>query len=245
MSGCKRVERKAAALREPQVPATVYTIRTYLPKENRSTVHQLVVAGERARFTNEIDRWRLFDLKQRTVTFVDDVAKTFRTSTFDDLVAKKRAALRPQPDADSPRAALSAPGSTARIAGVDAKQYVVTVGGYRRELWISDNRSLPRDLFPLMIASEPPRGSHAAIMHDAFEAMLPLRGFLVAEHSKLDAGESTLEMDRRLEKIEQKNVAESLVTIPRDYRDVTPRAPAAGRPSAGSPQRGRSVPGAE
>ena len=58
--------------------ATVVTIRTTLQPANKNFTHSLMIANNLARSGDEVDAWRLFDLKKKQVTFVDDIAKTYR-----------------------------------------------------------------------------------------------------------------------------------------------------------------------
>src|SRR5580765_5123248 len=67
---------------EPKVRATIVTIRTTVQPANRSFVHSLVIAGDRARSGDEVDSWRLFDLKNQSVAYVNDVTKTYHLVPF-------------------------------------------------------------------------------------------------------------------------------------------------------------------
>src|SRR5258706_2464444 len=69
----------------PQVKATVVTIMTVLQPQTRTFTHTLVIAGNRARSGDELDHWRLFDLSKNEVTFVDDLAKTYRRASLKSL----------------------------------------------------------------------------------------------------------------------------------------------------------------
>src|SRR5205085_8023047 len=63
----------------PRTRATVVTIQTTIQPGNKTTSHTLVIANGRARSSDELDSWRLFDLANGRVTFVSDVEKTYRT----------------------------------------------------------------------------------------------------------------------------------------------------------------------
>ena len=63
---------------EPRIRATVVTIQTTLQPQNKTYTHSVVIANGRARSSDDVDSWRLFDLQKKQVTFVDEIAKTVR-----------------------------------------------------------------------------------------------------------------------------------------------------------------------
>src|SRR3954468_12559080 len=71
---------------EPAIHATVVTIQTTIQPANKTYTHTLVIAGNRARSSDEADQWRLFDFAQKRVTFVDDVARTFHIEPFANVI---------------------------------------------------------------------------------------------------------------------------------------------------------------
>src|SRR5436190_938283 len=83
----------AAPAAGPQVNATVVTIRTTIEPDKKTYTHAIVIANGVARSTSELDQWRLFDTKSKSVTFVDDIAKTTRTESFESLLKSHRAKL--------------------------------------------------------------------------------------------------------------------------------------------------------
>jgi hypothetical protein len=119
------------------VPATVITIRTNLQPQNRTITHSIVIANNRARSDNELDRWRLFNLGDNTITYVDDLTKTYYTL--------------PASGAQPPTAAVPT-GAKRVLQGVQSSQYLVRVGAYQRELWIGAPASIPEQLFGMMNA---------------------------------------------------------------------------------------------
>ena len=128
-------QRAISAALEPTVPATVITIQTSLQPQNRSITHSIVIADNHARSDNELDRWRLFDLEKNTITYVDDLAKTYYTLPFKPV--KRGAGVLPS-------------GANRMIQGIDAAQFVIRIGGYQRQLWIGQPRSVPVQLFGMM-----------------------------------------------------------------------------------------------
>src|SRR5205085_1834052 len=88
--------KKAAAPAPPSGPkirATVVTIETKLASPDRTLRHTITIANGRARSSDELDRWRLFDVKNNRVTFIDDLDKSYRTVSFAQLTADRRGAL--------------------------------------------------------------------------------------------------------------------------------------------------------
>src|SRR5262245_43253690 len=104
---CTACKPAQPAVREPQMRATVVTIRTTIQPDNKTFTHTIVIANDRARSTDELDFWRLFDTKANTVTFVDDATKTVRTETFDLLLKKHRQAIRADLPSHYPRARVT------------------------------------------------------------------------------------------------------------------------------------------
>jgi hypothetical protein len=120
-----------------------------------------------------------------------------------------------------------APTGTKRpILGVEAAQYLIRLGGYQRELWIGAPPQIPPNLFG-MINSE--------------FAMLP--GFPLLDHAEMPYGKTKMILDRSVVKIEQRNVPQSSLDIPPDYKEIT--APGARRPPSSSPPPGQSTPAME
>ena len=132
----KLPQRAINAALEPTVQATVITIQTTLQPQNKTIVHSIVIANNHARSDNELDRWRLFDLENNTITYVDDLAKTYYTLPY-------------QPGQAT---ALIATGAKKMLQGVEASQFLIRVGGYQRQLWIGAPPSVPQQLFGMMHA---------------------------------------------------------------------------------------------
>ena len=130
----KLPQRAISAALEPTVPATVITIQTNLQPQNRSIRHSIVIANNHARSDSEVDRWRLFDLQNNTITYVDDLAKTYYSLPY-----------RP-----GQQTAVVATGAKRMLQGVESSQFLVRVGGYQRQLWIGAPPSIPQQLFGMM-----------------------------------------------------------------------------------------------
>lgn len=130
-------QRAIKAALEPTVPATVITIRTNFQPQNRSITHSIVIANNRARSDNELDRWRLFNLDDNTITYVDDLTRTYYTLPFAP---------------GQPGAAVLHTGARRVLQGVESSQFLIRVGSYQRELWIGAPPAIPEQLFGMMNA---------------------------------------------------------------------------------------------
>lgn len=204
----------------PTVRATVVTIRTAVEPSKKTYSHDLVIAGDLARSTDENDTWRLFDVKRNSVTFVDDVAKTFRTEPVDAILKKRRAAMRAPLPAHIPRAQFSSTNDVKVIQGVQSTRFVVKVGEYQRDLWMGEHQLIPTKLFAMMQATDTPSTPLAPMMNNADEALTVIRGFPLAEHAELPYGKSKMVLQRDVVSIVAKDVPKSLVAIPAGYREI-------------------------
>jgi hypothetical protein len=132
-AACKAEVKRAPAAAVPQVRATVITIETKIQPDNKTFTHSIVIAGDKARSLDEIDQWRLFDLKANTVTFVDEIAKSVRTEPFEPA-----------------EGALHATNETKPLQGVNATLWTASKGGYIRQLWMGNHPAIPPALFSMM-----------------------------------------------------------------------------------------------
>jgi len=224
---------KPAAAATPRTRATVVTIETTIQPGNKTTSHTLVIGNGRARSDDELDSWRLYDLTNDRVTFVNDVEKTFRTVSNAQLAKDRLGALDDPLPADLPRAEIAATNAKKTLQGVAAAQSVVKLGGYTHELWIAPHPLIPPRLYAMMVASEPPSSPLVPVMKNVDEALMKVSGFPLAEHSELVYGKKKMTVDKQVVKIEQRDVPAALLNVRGDYKDVSIKAPAA-RPQPSS-----------
>jgi len=208
---------------EPKIQATVVTIQTTLQPQNKILSNSIVIGNGRARSDDEVDHWRLFDLEQNRVTYVNDLTRTYYT------VAAKKVEDSGPPLSGQPGAAVVHTDAKRVLQGVEATQYLMRLGAYQRELWIGNPPSIPDQLYGLMNPSD--------------DELSKVRGFPLVDHAELPYGKSKLVVDRTVVKIENRDVPESLLNVTRDYKEV--RAPGARRPPASSPPPDRNTPAAE
>jgi hypothetical protein len=209
------------AVAGPSVRATVVSIRTTTKPENRTQTRSLVIAGNLARDTGEQEVWRLFDTKAETVTFIDEIEKTIRIESLQSLIAKRRAVTAAALPAHYPRVRVTRPGTTRTLNGVSAESLVIESGAYKRELWLGEHPAIPRDLFSMMQASDPPTKPLAPMMRAVDEALLAARGFPLADHAEVPVAKETMIVDRVVAGIVTRDVPQSLLAVP-NYRNAGP-----------------------
>lgn len=212
-----------------RVPATVLTVRTTVVPGERAYLHKVIVAGTKARLGNEVDRWRLFDLEQRTVTTVDQVARTVRTEAWMDLLRERRRLLATPMPPHVPLARLERGTERQVIAGIAATPRRVVIGGYLREIWFSEEPTAADRLFPLIVATDPIGQPYAGVMRIAFPVLVAETGFPLLDRStmRFDGEESVVE--KRVIRIEQTTVPAVWVEVPPSFEDLTPQPAAPAR----------------
>jgi hypothetical protein len=199
------------------VRATVVTTRATI--DGRNFDQDLLIAGSRARFTGEHDLWRLYDTKANTITFVDDVARTVRTKSLQEMLAERRAKLTAPLAAHFPRARIARSTNTKLLHRSVARETVIEAGGYRREIWFGEHPSIPRGIFMLMHASDEVASPLAPMMSAVDEVLTAERGFPLEERSTVGG---RVIAERSVIRIAQRDVPQAALTIPEGYRDITP-----------------------
>jgi hypothetical protein len=229
----------------PQARATVVTIRTTIVPANRTTTHALVIGESVARSTDEAGIWRLFDFQGNRVTFVDDVAKTYRVVPLSTLIQDRRAINNRETTPAYPAAQFEHTGEAQTILATETRQAIVRMGNYEREIWFGNHPRIPANLFALMLASESRPTTFGQVAKELDEGLLAVRGFPLLDHAELPYGKEMMVVDRNVLRIEQREVPASLLEVPRGYGEV--KVPAASRrpvlsrppdqtaPEAGSP----------
>lgn len=246
VSACNQQQQRLGPARRaaiPQMRATVVTVETTMQAPNRTVRHTLVIAGSKARVTDEAESWRLFDVAAATVTFVDDLGRTYRTEPLASILVKRRAALARRVDRELPTADFQADSSQRTILGVPASPLVIRLGGYRRELWFGKHPLIPDSLFAMIHGSSDSSARLGAIVAEVDEALLAARGYPLLDRAEMPFGKKTMIVERSVLRIEQKDVPETLLRIPRGYREV--RVPDESRPPFSSRLRGRKAPAVE
>jgi len=209
--------------------ATVVTIETKLASPDRTLRHTITIANGRARSSDELDRWRLFDLKNNRVTFVDDLDRSYRTVSFAQLTADRRGALVDDDVPEGlPRAVVT--------RGATPNDLVVRIGAYERRLRIEQNKAIPEQLFAMMQASEPIATPLMPIMRAAEEALLQVRGFPVEDHAELPYGDRKMIVDRKVVSVTQADVPATLLDVNRAFREIVAPVVVAPKPRRTRPK---------
>ena len=212
----------AAKKNGPTIRATVVTIQTTIQPASKTYAHEIVIANNRARSTDEKDQWRLFDFAQKQVTYVDDIAHTLRIQSFADAIASRRAAVaRPVPEG-LPRAQFAVTNAQKTLQGVTTKQSIILLGAYQRELWIGSHPLIPRGLFAMLQATEPASSPLAGITRTANEALMEVQGFPLADHAELPYENKKMVVDNTVVKIEQRDVPATMLTVSGKYAEGKP-----------------------
>jgi hypothetical protein len=204
----------------PTVRATVVTIRTTMKPEDRTQTRTIVIAGDKARDTGEHEVWRLFDTKANTVTFVDEIARTVRTEPLKTIIAKRRALTKDPLPSHYPRVRLLRPGTKRPMQGVTAELLEIECGAYKRQLWLGEHPAIPRGLFAMMAASDPPTLPLAPMMRAVDEALIATRGFPLADHAEVPVANDKVIVDRTVVGIAMRDVPQTLLAIPKGYRAI-------------------------
>lgn len=213
----------------PQIQATVVTLRTTLQPANKATTTTIVIADDLARSTEEVGEWRLFDVKENRVAFVNDFAKTYRYESLQSMRDRYDDASSGPLSDKIPRAEYAVTAERRDILGVPATKSIIKLGGYQRAIWFGSPSLIPQQLFSLMQASRAP-GPDAPVSKRIDDALLSVRGFPLADHAELPYANTKIVVDRDVVSIERKNVAASLLDIPDSYREVKPAARPAPKP---------------
>ncbi|HYM60863.1 MAG TPA: hypothetical protein VEZ11_08220 [Thermoanaerobaculia bacterium] len=198
----------------PAMRATVATIHTVIQPENESWDTTIVFTAGLARSFDESDSWRLYDLANQRVTFVDDLAKSSRTETLEALIEKHRAALAGPLPEGTPQAAIAKSDAKRTIDGIQTEQWVIRLGGYTRELWIAPRSPFPPRLFAMMRASRSVTTPLAGVSSNVDEALLGITGFPLADHTEMVYGSTKIVIDRSVVKIEEKDVPRAWLEAP-------------------------------
>jgi hypothetical protein len=210
-----------AAAPIPQMRATVVTIRTTTAPANKTFTHALVIADGKARIGNEVDRWRLFDFKNKRVLFVDELSKSYRTVAFDSLLQSRRKAIEAPASDGLARATIEKTANARQIAGVNGTQYLIRMGKYERQLWMGEHPAIPPSLFAMINASQTETTPIGAVAREPMKTLLELPGYPLIDRSELPYDGKTIAIERTVVKVEEKDVPSGWLDVPKGFKDVT------------------------
>jgi hypothetical protein len=224
---------RTAVAAGPQVRARVLNIQVTTSPDNGRFFASVAISPQNlVRLTDEVDHYRLFDMEKKTVTYVDTIAKTYRTDTF-DAAMKSRRQLVADGNENAPLLKLAETGQTKTINGVAARQLTLTLGAYHRDIWLSTDSLTPEPLFPIIFATEPVAAPYASTYRDVLGRLSTVKGFPVLDRSEMPFRDKMMTVEKTVTSIQQKDVPESLFAIPDDFREVkAPVTPVGTRPTA-------------
>ncbi|HVT03600.1 MAG TPA: hypothetical protein VHL58_09540 [Thermoanaerobaculia bacterium] len=207
----------------PRVQATVLSYHVdLLPK--RVAFEYLVVIDPvgKTRIGDEADRWRLIDITGRTVTFVNNGDRSYRTVDLPTLVSERRKIVSKELPDGIPRAVVTASVRPETFRSWEARRLTVAVGPYQREVWISTKSLTPEPLLSLLLLSEPLSAPFAGMLRDTVPVFEKVRGMPVLERSRMTWDGKELVIQRVLQSVTSKRVPAAWFQIPEGYRDLTP-----------------------
>ena len=225
-SPATNLPRSAAAPKknEPTIRATVVTIQTTIQPANKTYTHTLVIANDRARSTDEVDRWRLFDFAAEA----GDVRRRHRAHDArrivrrrDRIAPRRHRASRPgrtcrarnSPSPTRRKLSRASPPNNPSSASAPTN---ASCGSDRTR---SSRAASSRCCKP---ASPRPRRS-PAITRAADEALMEVQGFPLADHAELPYENKKMVVDHTVMKIEQRDVPATLLTVNGKYAAEKPR----------------------
>jgi len=173
----------------PTPPDTIQTLmltyETTIGPDNQTARVQVASDGTFVRLGNETERWRLFDTKNRTITFVDQTAGTATEVTFDRALADLTAKLAETPVEGTPTASVvEGPGEPER--GHPTHRVMITVGSFSREILLSKDLLLPGEFFAMKAVTDPVDPRYAPILKEVLPVLVRQNGTLLSETNRLE-----------------------------------------------------------
>jgi len=253
---CTEAKKQVSAAKErraqanvPRVTATVLSYHVdLLPKKSSFNYLVAIDPEGKARIGDEADQWRLIDIPNRNVTFVNDSTQAYRTVGLATLVAERRKNVSGDLPAGVSRAVVTMTSSPETFRTWQARRITIAAGPYQRSLWISAKSLSPEPLLSLILFSEPLSTPYAAMLRDTSTVYENIRGMPVLDRSQMSWNGQQLMIQRVLESVMSRRVPASWFLVPDGYRNLT--APAVkgssgNRPAASSPPAGQKTPAAE
>lgn len=220
----------AVACREPQPPpppppptvaATVLVYETVVTPENRSFRWQVLSDGTHVRFGDEAENWRLFDTRAKTIAFVDETRRTWRSVTFDDALAARRRLLETPLPEGAPRATVTEE-PLGIVDGRGATKVSVAAGGYRRALVISTDPMLPSSTLAMKLVTDPLESEYAGMLKDLLPVLLLKNGTTLSDRNEITWEGGAMAVETRLVSVNANTLPKSLFEVPSAFRPGRP-----------------------
>jgi hypothetical protein len=245
VAGCEEV----VAPEEVRVPngagveAKVYSFRVRVEPQGRDTIDRIAVHSQRLRLPGERLRWRLVDLQEHTVTFVDEIARTVERRSFAEILDDLReSATR---DEGVPVARVVAGGQEQILHGQSVELYVMTLGsGYTRRLWITREPFIHEDIFLLLLATNPPSNRNLPALRELIGLFDRIDGYPLLDESAMTLSEVEHTIERTLIAVADEIVPGAWFELP-DWAEAALTESLAGRRPGASDLPDRSTRAAE
>jgi len=203
----------------PSVAATVLVYETVVAHENRSFRWQVLTDGERVRFGDDADTWRLLDTKARTIAFVDQSRRATRSLTFETALAARKTLLEAPLPQGAPLARVSEEAAGV-VDGRDALRVSVEAGGYKRTMLFSTAPILPAAASAMKWATDPIDAEYAGVIHDLMPSIVSKQGTLLADRNEITFEGGAMSIDTRLVSVTKSRLPKSLFELPVGFRSA-------------------------
>ncbi len=195
---------------------------TVVSPENRSFRWQVLTDGTRVRFGDEAESWRLFDTHAKTIAFVDETRRTWRSVTFDEALGERRRLLDTPLPEGAPRARVTEE-ALGPVEGRDAVGVSVEAGGYRRTLVLSKEAILPAGSAAMKLATDPLEPEYAGMLRDLLPVLLTKEGTTLSDRNEITWDGGAMRVETRLISVRANTLPKSLFEVPAGYRVEQPK----------------------
>lgn len=194
---------------------------TVVTPENRSFRWQVLTDGMHVRFGDEAESWRLFDTRAKTITFVDETRRTWRSVTFDEALAARRRLLETPLPEGAPRATVTEV-PLGIVDGRGATKVAVEADGYRRALVLSADPILPASTLAMKMVTDPLEPEYAGMLKDLLPVLLLKNGTTLSDRNEITWEGGAMAVETRLVSVKANTLPKSLFEVPAGFRTVAP-----------------------
>jgi len=243
LAACAKPEQAEApqpAAPPDAVQALMLTYETVITPDNKSVRFQVASDGTYVRLGNESENWRLFDTKNRTITFVNQTAGSVSTVNYDQALAERTKQLAAAPTEGMPTATVTeGPGEPER--GHPTHRVNIDVGKFSREIVLSTDVLLPGEFYAMKVVTDPLDVRYASIMKDVLPVLVRQNGTLLSETNRFEVEDgNTLTATTKLVSVTTVQLSRKLFEVPvasaaPPAAPATPAADSTAAPEAPAP----------